>query len=371
MQPEHAIKQEARHWAIEILDDLEDVLESTPRHEGSPGLEDIQKTLLRLKADFPKDNARLSDVSDLLFGAEIIAYGDRTTSVFTRWSEEKNGSPSLVAMLAQAADRLALTDDERMLRAAFVAAVLAECPNTLLYHGNEHYRKVVFHTIRMLVTHMQMNFDIYPALDKTGMLKMIISAIVHDLCHEGGDNLRDGIYTPGFMEQRSFDIVRPYFESLGLDRDDWGDIETIVFCTDITFFAGDNSPCSRMKKIYGHFFGGGLPEGEDIGMMTVGKLRLFDENPKLALMAMMMHEADIATSAGLSYEQSIIETIHFMEERDLKTAGPAVLLRFLTEQMDGRMMTPAAQALFGSQMAVIMQQAEDDLRRGCNTFYKD
>ena len=114
---------------------------------------------------------------------------------------------------------------------------------------------------------------------------------------------------------------------------------------------------------------GGLPDGEDVESMLIGKLRLFEDNPKLAVMAMLLHEADIATSAGLTYGQSKAETINIMEERGLKTAGPKVLLRFLIEQLDGRMMTPAGQVLFAGQMASIMQQANDDAGAGIETFY--
>ena len=37
-----------------------------------------------------------------------------------------------------------------------MAALIGEVPNDLQYHGNEHYRKVLFHAIRLMATHNQL-----------------------------------------------------------------------------------------------------------------------------------------------------------------------------------------------------------------------
>jgi hypothetical protein len=362
-------KDKLSPWAGEILSGLRDLIKDVAPHEAGAEAPALLEQLDRLCAVFPADYARMNDLSEVLFSPDSTAYGARTTAIFNRWQGEENGGPSLPAFVAVAMEHFNLPLDGPMARAAMMAAVLSEMPNDLQYHGNEHYRKVMFHTMRLLATHRQLNADSMPVFNDTQMMQMLIAATIHDLGHEGGDNLRDGIYTPGYMEQKAFDMMRPYLEGLDLDREFWGDIETIVFCTDITFFAGDNSPCVRMKKIYRHFFTHDLPEGEDVETMIIGKLRRFEDNRALSLMAMLLHEADIATSSGLSYEQSCSETISIMEERDLKIAGPKVLLKFLIEQLDGCMMTPAAQKLFASEMAVIMQQAEQALLSGVESFY--
>ncbi len=354
---------------MDALADLKGVIETVKPHESGVSATDLLDQLETLIARFPGDYDRLQDVADLLFSEETAVYGARATAVFNRWEREEGGGPSLTAFVAQAIDRFNLPVGGPETRSALMAALLAEIPNDLLYHGNEHYRKVMFHTIRLLATHRQGHFAGLPELDDADVMKLLIAATIHDLGHEGGDNLREGIYTPGYMEQKAFDMMRPYFEGLGLDRDYWGDIETIIFCTDITFFAGDNSPCARMKKIYRYHFLHDLPDDVDVEMMMIGKLRRFEDSPRLALMAMLLHEADIATSSGLSYEQSRAETISIMEERGMTTAGPKVLLRFLIEQLNGCMVTPAAQQLFSKEMADIMQQAEDDLRAGVESYY--
>ena len=321
-----------------------------------------------MRASFEDDYKRLAEVEELLFSDDLAAYGARCTNVFHRWDEERGG-PSLLAMLAQAWDKIGLPQDDALIKVAVMAAVLAEVPNEMQYHGNAHYRKVLFHVIRLIGAHNMLADDESIRLTEEDMAIMLIAGAIHDLGHEGGDNLRDGIYTPGYMEQKAFDMARPYFEELGLSRDQLGVIETLVFCTDITFFAGDNSPCVRMRRIYAYFF-------EDSGDEKVldymmGKLRRFDENRKLSLMAMLLHEADIGTSAGLSYEQSIKETIDIIEERGMKTAGPKVLLAFMQEQLGGSMKTQASKAVFGPAMEVILDHARQDMELGRETFYED
>lgn len=356
MQGDLALQLENKQWATVLLSGLLGVMP------------ECDETLHRMIASFDENYARVSELHDLLVGFDTTAYGERAAAVFTRWDKEDGGGPTLPAMQAYAIEYFGLPVDGAEAKAAMLAAVLGEIPNTLQYHGNEHYRKVMFHTIRLLATQIEGNFPYQPLLYKDDMMKLLTAAAIHDLSHEGGDNLRDGIYAPGYMEQRSFDQARPGFDAINLDPDYCKDIEALIFCTDITFVAGDNSPCVRMKKIYKHFFLGGLPEGESVENMLLGKMRRFEDNPRLSIMAMLLHEADIATSAGLTYDQSKIETINIMGECGLDIAGPDVLLKFLNEQLGGTMITPAAQKIFAGSMEDIIQQANHDLQSGIDRF---
>lgn len=355
------------HIFLTSLDDIKATAESVIPHEQGYDVADILQSADRLKQSFEKDYGRLEELSELLFSDEIAAYGDRCTAVFERW-EKEGGGPSLLAMLAFAWDEFSFPADTVTGRCAVMAAIMAEVPNDLQYHGNEHYRKVLFHTIRMAGVQRGLSCAKNRLENDEDARILMIAAAIHDLGHEGGDNLRDGIYTPGYMEQKAYDMVAPYFEALGMDYDLLKTLQTLIFTTDITFFAGDNSPCVRMRRIYDYYF---HDDGnEDVLNYMIGKLRLFDENPGLALMAMMLHEADIATSAGLSYEQSIKETIDIIEERGMKSAGPRVLLAFLQEQLEGGMKTESARILFSGAMETIMAQAQADLQSGRETFYE-
>ncbi|QQG35135.1 MAG: hypothetical protein HYS17_06050 [Micavibrio aeruginosavorus] len=317
-----------------------------------------------LEQSFESDMRRVAEVSELLFGVDTAAYGARCAAVFSRW-EAEGGGPALTAMVMQATQYFELDIESAPVQAAFIAAMLAEIPNDLQYHGNEHYRKVLFHTIRLVAAHNQAP-DGQSAIEKDDIALLLAAACIHDLGHEGGDNAREGVYTPGMMEQRAFDLARPYLLGVGLDAESVGQIETLVFCTDITFFAGDNSPCVRMKKIYKHVFYG--DNDEDVSIMMMGKLRRYEDNPKLVLMAMLLHEADVGTSAGLSYERTKTETISFLAERNIMKAGPKTVLAFLRDQLGETMFTAAGKRLFGPVMAQVIEQAEEDIAAGRETF---
>jgi hypothetical protein len=321
----------------------------------------------RLIAGFPADYERAAALRPVMTAKDLSDYGPHTAAIFAQW-EREGGGPQLPALIAVAVEDFGLSLESAPVRAAFMAALLAEIPNDLQYHGNEHYRKVLFHTIRLIAAHNQFFSGTTAALGHDRVALLLAAACVHDMGHAGGDNLRDGVYTPGFMEQRALDIVRPYFEALDLSADDRGEIETMVFCTDITFFAGDNSPCVRMKKLYKYYFW-----DEDVGdasLLMMGRLRRYEDNPGLVRMAMILHEADIGTSAGLSYEQTIKETVNIIEERGAKTAGPGIVLAFLREQLGETMYTEAAKQVFGPAMRDIIARAEADVAAGRKTFYE-
>ncbi len=351
-----------------LFNELKPLLDKVETDEEFFEKEELLQSFEKLQQCYDKDYQRVAGFSDLLFGEDIKSFGERVTVVFTEW-EEEGGGPSLTTIVAHALEQFDLDVNSPCAKAAFLTAILAEIPNGLQYHGNEHYRKVLFHAIRLIATHNRFFKDTNRAFSPEQILLLLVSSCIHDLGHGGGDNLRDGVYTPGKMEQEAFDFAKPYFEALGLSEDQMKDMETIVFCTDITFFAGDNSPCIRMKKIYKHYFWD--DEREDISMMMMGKLRRYEDNPRLVLMAMILHEADVATSAGLSYEQTVKETVNIMEERGVDSAGPRTVLAFLREQLGETMFTEASKQLYGKVMAEVIAQAEKDIERGRTTFYED
>lgn len=368
MSQELAAKNNIRVLDNEYFAGFRPLLEAVENSEGYFDKSLLLKRFDELEEKFPDDVCRAGDIADLLFGDDMEAFGPRVTEVFAAW-EKEGGGPALTGMIAQAIEFFRLDPEQPCVKAAFISAILAEYPNHLQYHGNEHYRKVLLHAIRLITEHNRIFKDTNRALNATQIAELLTASCVHDLGHEGGDNLQEGMYTPGQMEQYAFVLSKPYFERLGVPEDQMGDIETIVFCTDITFFAGDNSPCIRMKKIYKHYFWD--DDRDDVSMMMMGKLRRYEDNPRLVLMAMLLHEADVATSAGVSYEQTVKETINIMEERGVTTAGPRTVLAFLREQLGETMFTEASKQLYGPVMAEVIRRAEEDIARGRVTYYEE
>ncbi len=359
-----ATKARAEHPYYRLFQTLEPVLVNTVPEEGFIYPDQLVEHFHVLQDVFEKDMQRMADVTELLFGSDIAAYGPRCTAVFDRW-EGEGGCPTLTAMIYQAIQHFDLDLDDKLVRAAYLGAILGEIPNDLEYHGNDHYRKVLFHTIRLIALHNQ-QAEAGQELDNEQIALSLAAACIHDLGHPGGDNAKEGVYAPGLMEQRSFDYARAYLEAVGLTAEQIGQMETIVFCTDITFFAGDNSPCVRMKKIYKHYFW--ADDSEDVSMMMMGKLRRYEDNPKLVLMAMLLHEADIGTSAGLSYERTITETVSFLLERNITQAGPKTIIAFLRDQLGETMFTAAGKQLFGPAMTQIIEQASQEVLAGKERF---
>lgn len=351
--------------ATDLFDQVRSIITTVEPNASFVDKGELLSLLDSLERRFDDDLARITEASDLLFGEDVTAYGERTEAVFTRWDEKGQG-PTLTAMITIALERLGIGNNEPIAKASFIAAVLAEIPNTLQYHGNEHYRKVLFHAIRLIACHNTIYADTPRAFDKKQLGIMLTASCIHDLGHEGGDNLREGVYTPGYMEQRACDIAKPYLEAAGLDEETLGQIETLVFSTDITFFAGDNSPCVRLRRIYSHYF---QNSEDDVSLLMMGKLRRYDENPHLVEMAMLLHEADIGSSAGLSYEQTIKETKNIIEERGLKTASPQIVLAFLREQLGETLFTESGKRLFGPVMATVIREAEKDILAGRESYY--
>lgn len=359
-----ATQARAAHPDCKLFHTVEPVLANTVPEEGFIYPDALMLRFQELQDVFEKDMRRVAEASELLFSPDIAAYGPRCAAVFDRW-EAAGGCPTSTAMISQAIRHFGLDPDDKIVRATFVCAVLAELPNDLEYHGNDHYRKVLFHTIRLLALHNRQADD-DKKLDDGQLALTMAAACIHDLGHPGGDNAKEGVYAPGLMEQKSFDYARPYLEAAGLNAEQIGQMETIVFCTDITFFAGDNSPCARMKKIYKHYFW--HDDSEDVTMMMMGKLRRYEDNPLLVLMAMLLHEADIGTSAGLSYERTIAETVSFLRERNITQAGPKTVIAFLRDQLGETMFTDAGKQLFGPAMAQVIEQAAQDILAGKESF---
>ena len=154
------------------------------------------------------DYARVDGFSETLFGQDIENFGKDTTVIFTNW-EEQGGGPILPAMVLYAIERFDLDINDPCVKAAFLSALLAEYPNDLQYHGNEHYRKVLFHGIRLIVTHNEIYKGTNRALNPDQIAMLLAGSCIHDLGHEGGDNLREGVYTPGQMEQYAMDQGKP------------------------------------------------------------------------------------------------------------------------------------------------------------------
>ncbi|MFP4314434.1 MAG: hypothetical protein ACLFR0_08925, partial [Alphaproteobacteria bacterium] len=141
----------------------------------------------------------------------------------------------------------------------------------------------------------------------------------------------------------------------------------MLLCTDVTPFNDPGNAVNQAKAAYRfHFLSGA--RGMSSRLNLEEELKILEECPSAAAMALMLHEADIATSAGLHYNITKYETGLLREEIADGIALPAHVLDFLNDICNRQMLSEVGQQLYAANMARIYALAEDDLRNGNNPF---
>jgi len=93
-------------------------------------------------------------------------------------------------------------------------------------------------------------------------------------------------------------------------------------------------------------------------------IRALEKDPSLTTLCMLLHEADIATSAGVTYNVTKFETSLIMEEFKDDKAYPADVINFLEQICQRCFLTDGGLKLFSSNMARIYTLAEQDVENG-------
>lgn len=284
----------------------------------------------------------------------------KTIALLTKWSEKPNGqsTPSLIRQsLAQFG--IEAQGDESLTQAIFMASYLAEIPNDLPYHNAAHFRKVVLHTIRMIAAHNFIFKQGNHVLGKEAVAKLLIAACIHDLNHDGQGNIINRKYQFARTEQQSFECAKPYLEACGLSEEMLGDIRVMLICTDASPFGDPISPSRQVRRAYEYHFG----ENEDAEDLDLGEeLSILAERDDLTLLCMMLHEADIMNSAGVSYDITCQESLAVSQEIGTE-ACPEDTLLFLEKVCLNEMQSDAARYLG--------QKNIDDIRKQLIAAYHD
>lgn len=266
---------------------------------------------------------------------------------------------SLPALAATAFLRLTGSDRDvhkRWLPPLLMAAVLGETPHALLYHNNMHFRKVTLHAARLMSAHKES----LPAKDSALLL---IAACIHDLGHDGSGNVGpDGAYTPGRLERRSVEHAMPYLKAAGLDGQNLADLETMIVCTDAARPDNPACPLTQLRASAAVHFG-----AQDAGHRPGAGGEIYNTlkaRRDLALLALFLHEADIMNSAGVSYEQTRLETTQFKQESTGNRARPSDVLEFLGTICRGGFVSGAGRILGQNAYETIRARAQKDFEAG-------
>lgn len=282
------------------------------------------------------------------------------TPGFLDWSALEAGLASLHepqglwGQSEQALDTLAPRTPPAMRQALKVAAVLGSVPNDLPYHNNRHYRNVMQQLLRLIRAHNQAPEAPFRALDEMQIVTLLIAVCIHDLGHDGAPDPARAAH----LEQQSVDLAAPFLRAFEISYEMLRDLEVIILCTHVADPPIGLSNASYLKAaILYHKGQGPLPVLPPVLAPLV-------ERADLAMMALLMHEADIAVSAGIDYAHTQQETILLARESGQKHVRPSQILAFLDRLCDGPWRSAASRALYDQNRAIIRTAVQADIRAG-------
>ncbi len=354
-----------------FFDNIKDNIDTIPASDEWVGKDDLLGTFDKISKNFDDQyNCAFKDIEYIFSDNKDVKYQtEKTVELLRKWKSDES-SISIFSLVAAALTYFdfSLEEDEAYITPVLMAAALADVPNVLDYHNNFHFRKVVFHTIRMISVHN----DIWGAekhyLDKRQISLLISAAAVHDLGHKGDGNIIDRKYQMAKIERRSYDLAYPYFKKSGLSDDDLNDVIVMLTTTDVSPFGDPISPASQMRRAYEFHYGSSSEMDDKESLMLSDDLSLLAERERLCLMCLILHEADIMNSAAVDYDITCEESISVSKELGLVHALPEGTLLFLERICAGHMLSDAGRYLGSENLAVILERVMKDYKTGNKSY---
>lgn len=285
-----------------------------------------------------------------------------SVDLLRRWHLEGRGV-SLSALCIFALEYFGIQNHKDLIQAVLMASVLGEIPNDLEYHNNMHYRKVLFQTIRLIAVHNDIYAGTARVFSDRQIGLLLIAACIHDLGHDGTGNVVKGVFQQGRLERQAFELADPCLRAVGLsDEEALIAVKTMLLCTDVMPLNDPANFVKQMKSSYRFHYLGEKKKFESLNLDP--ELAALQDSPELSVMSLILHEADIATSAGLTYEVTKYETAILRQEVSKQNAYPHHVVDFLDHVCDRKMLSDAAQRLYAANMARIYALAEEDVKNG-------
>jgi hypothetical protein len=333
-----------------------------PLLEDQEGAQALESSLKHLDRDLKAlQKLQFLASSDIAVGAA----NQENAESLCGWHNEGH-APSLCAMAIYACEHMGIKSPD-MVQALLVAAVLGDVPNELPYHNNLHFKKVMLQTIRLVSTHNEIFHGTPRALSEHESALLLIAASIHDFKHDGKGNTIKGVHQTGRLERRSYDLAKPLLMKAGLNQPaDLRILEILLLCTDVSPLDDPSSPMRQMKAAYKHHF---LGEKRYQAQLNLSEdLKLLEKDAALCDMALILHEADVATSAGMDYALSQNETASYRAEIGLNDARPQHIIDFLNDVCQRQFLGDAGKKLYGANLARIYALAEQDVQAGDEQF---
>ncbi len=276
---------------------------------------------------------------------------------------------SLYALCTATLESMNINPAPDMLNMVLMCAILGEIPNEHPYHNNMHFKKVVLNLIALIKTHNDIYQGTSRALKEDEICILLAAACIHDLGHDGFGNMIRGVHIAGRMEKLSFDLAKPYIESAGIHSADiLGKIAVMLLTTDVSPLDDPGNPMHQMKAAYRFHYLGEKSKAHSLNLS--GNIEILEKDPRLTTLSLLLHEADIATSAGLTYAITKFETSLLREEFCSDHGKPSHVIDFLNQICQRRFLSDAGQTLYAANLIRIYTLAEEDLQNGDQEFPK-
>jgi hypothetical protein len=355
-----------RTWEAKVA-----AFETSIRESGAygawPGPDVLCHTVRVITENLHKDIEDIKHEAAFIFSTDVEKpdLTKQNVELLRRWYSSAR-PPSMVALCIAAIEILDLFPPEDFLQSVLMAGVLGEAENDLDYHNNMHYRKVLLQAIRLIVVHNNIYSGTKRAFDAQQVALLLMASCIHDFGHDGMGNTIKGVFEQGRLERQSHEWVMPFLKSTGLDESALTTLRTMILCTEVTPLDDPANPMNQMKAAYRYHFLGDKTRTHTLNLDP--SLAVLQQDPALTMMSLILHEADIATSAGLTYEITKYETSIYMREIKHESARPQHVIDFLNQVCSRRILSDAGQKLYAANMARIFALAEEDVKDGDEPF---
>ena len=311
-------------------------------------------------ASFAVDYAKLQGLKSIFFdpidSSKQSEWGNEMSDHFMGWRQ--NVSPTMPALISLACDCFGITEDHPLLKPVLVAAILSEVQHLNPYHNTHHFHEVMTMVLRLCATHNQILHEEKHQVNADDIMVLMMAAAIHDFAHDGKGNFLDGDHYPSRLERKAIDHAKPFLMAAGCPTDVFDVISAIILSTDVSHGIGQKSPADTMRDIYmAHYRGREMPSVDTDFMPLV-------QDKKASLLALILGEADIAPSTGLSYAFSQMTTVLVAAESDVLQASANTLYGFMQRICHGQYLSPAARHLMAENFTGISLNAEQDSEAG-------
>ena len=238
-------------------------------------------------------------------GSEPAAVG---AAIVTSFDWFATAPAPLATAYAIAMQVCGIPGDDPLHRAGMAAArdidtgIGAGCDNG--YHNHRHFCEVVLCAL-FLAQLVQ--------LARREQALVVLAALLHDFHHDGRPNGQ-----PFRLELRSVAAARPYLQEAGVDLAEQAALSTLVLATD----SARGVPLARC--CHGWHSGDMMPPPES-PLPQLDSLILL---PRLALMAVLLTEADVLPSVALTMAHADVTTARLESEWGT-TLGPRSKVEFI------------------------------------------